>query len=72
MRRHSAWQRSRWPLTWGDLVDYAGFYDDLLSRAQQGDRSTSRKSHTRTPRCPPAYQPASPVPAPATYTPPSP
>ena len=24
------------PLTWNDLVDYSGFYDDLLSKAQAG------------------------------------
>ncbi len=27
------------PLTWSDLVDYSGFYNDLLTRAQQGKAS---------------------------------
>ena len=30
------------PLTWDDLVDYSGFYNDLLSKAQQGVASGQR------------------------------
>ena len=42
------------PLVWDDLVDYAAFYDDLLTRAQAGSRGPGRASRRRwrRTRCP--------------------
>ena len=45
---------------------------DTELRGTAACRSASRTAHTRTPKYPPAYQQASRVPAPGTYTPPSP
>ena len=42
------------PLTWDDLVDYAAFYDDLLTRAQEGAASGRSAAETAAGYSPPA------------------
>ena len=42
------------PLTWDDLVDYAAFYDDLLTRAQAGAAAGRSVAETAAVYSPPA------------------